>query len=236
MIYSLFLSRRNPHPNEHYRIPHKEASNVSFSSSSSSYDSSDDEIKYDFKLKSLTNDPDYSPREIYSDEEVAETIVKKKGGRHGKCRDAGIEEKRNEICEELSRDAVIEGERNEIRGELNADDLGVAANTTGSKSSKRWNPKRLFESHPILSPCACKRKCLEGNQFIQKFGKCLNNFVKNSCFKESPHTKSNGLEFEEHQRNPGIIAVNTLSRRGRVTFNKCVVSFSLVRLATRRTT
>ena len=85
-IFSLPLSEK-PHPNEHYRIPHKEPSNISFSSNSSSYDSSDDEIKYDFKLKSLTNDPDYSPQEIYSDEE--ESVVKKKGGRHGKCRDAG---------------------------------------------------------------------------------------------------------------------------------------------------
>ena len=66
-----------------------------------------------------------------------------------------------DAAEKLSRDTVIEGELNEIRGELNEDDLGVAANARGSKSSKRRNPKWLLESHPMLSPCACKRKCLE---------------------------------------------------------------------------
>ena len=71
-----------PHPNydERYRVPHKEVSTLNFSTLSS-----DDENKYDFKLKSVQklDDPDYVPEPhcvILSDseEEHIEHVKKRK--------------------------------------------------------------------------------------------------------------------------------------------------------------
>ena len=77
-----------PHPNydERYRVPHKEVSTLNFSTlSSDDNQSSDDENKYDFKVKSVQklDDPDYVPEPhcvILSDseEEHIEHVKKRK--------------------------------------------------------------------------------------------------------------------------------------------------------------
>ena len=120
-----------PHPNydERYRVLHKEVSTLNFSTlSSDDNQSSDDENKYDFKLKSAQklDDPDYVPEPhcvILSDSEEEHIEHVKKGKKKhrksvvGMTKKAIITNKEKDKVDEVRNKESEKGEINETEKE-----------------------------------------------------------------------------------------------------------------------